>query len=321
MLHELERDELSAVTVRGELIKAAAEKMATGGGDLVLAELCAWAWQNRDWSTLEQVWLVHGFAALLGNPAIAGWFAQTPPDARRDHPALSLPYATIAGLRDSTSPDLDRMIRALVQEGRLHSGWSRHENLDDAIRAGTLWMTSVGAFPAGTQGRPNEDAWRISQAIEDGLVQEAESGSFPSTAAEASFRGFSALVAISTGDVVVVVPTRPDRDVHVGDVVTFQPVSGDPTLVTHRVVAKSITANGVLFTTKGDANRADDQPIRSEQVVGKFFVRVPLVGYLTVWLGQYRTLVTSAIGLCLLGYALASVLVWIRTRPRRKAAA
>jgi DNA-binding NarL/FixJ family response regulator len=202
MLHELERDELSAVTVRSELIKAAAEKMATGGGDLVLAELCAWAWQNRDWSTLEQVWLVHGFAALLGNPAIAGWFAQTPPDARRDHPALSLPYATIAGLRDSTSPDLDRMIRALVQEGRLHSGWSRHENLDDAIRAGTLWMTSVGAFPAGTQGRPNEDAWRISQAIEDRLVQEAESGSLPSTAAEASFRGFSALVAISTGDVV-----------------------------------------------------------------------------------------------------------------------
>lgn len=127
--------------------------------------------------------------------------------------------------------------------------------------------------------------------------------------------------SINPGDVVVVVPTRPDRDVHVGDVVTFQPVSGDPTLVTHRVVAKSITANGVLFTTKGDANRADDQPIRSEQVVGKFFVRVPLVGYLTVWFGQYRTLVTSAIGLCLLGYALASVLVWIRTRPRRKAAA
>src|SRR5699024_1764038 len=41
----------------------------------------------------------------------------------------------------------------------------------------------------------------------------------------------------SPGDVVVSVP---QEEYQVGDVVTFQPVSGDPTLVTHRIVAVTV---------------------------------------------------------------------------------
>ncbi|MFE6234929.1 signal peptidase I [Cellulosimicrobium sp. NPDC057862] len=87
--------------------------------------------------------------------------------------------------------------------------------------------------------------------------------------------------ALSPGDVVVVRPVDP-ADVHVGDVVTFQPVSDDPSLVTHRVVGVTQGAEGVAgLTTRGDANDAADDPIVPDQVQGRVAYSVPLVGHLT----------------------------------------
>src|SRR5699024_11712895 len=81
------------------------------------------------------------------------------------------------------------------------------------------------------------------------------------------------------GDVVVSVP----RDGYaVGDVVTFQPVSGDPTLVTHRIVAVQLGGpEGTMYVTRGDANGADDDPIKAEQVMGEVLYHVPYVGHLS----------------------------------------
>src|SRR5690625_7786321 len=56
----------------------------------------------------------------------------------------------------------------------------------------------------------------------------------------------------SPGDTVVSVPQ--DR-YDVGDVVTFQPVSDDPMLITHRVVAIPLGGpGGPRYVTRGDAN-------------------------------------------------------------------
>src|SRR5690625_6594570 len=56
----------------------------------------------------------------------------------------------------------------------------------------------------------------------------------------------------SPGDMVVSVPQ--DR-YDVGDVVTFQPVSGDPMLITHRVVAIQLGGpGGTRYVTRGRTN-------------------------------------------------------------------
>ncbi|MFC8597901.1 signal peptidase I [Isoptericola sp. NPDC057191] len=87
--------------------------------------------------------------------------------------------------------------------------------------------------------------------------------------------------ALSPGDVVVVRPVDP-ADVRVGDVVTFQPVSGDPTLVTHRVAGVTWGTDGAAgFVTRGDANGADDDPIVSDQVQGRVMYSIPWLGHLT----------------------------------------
>src|SRR5699024_11844299 len=62
----------------------------------------------------------------------------------------------------------------------------------------------------------------------------------------------------SPGDVVVSVPQEAYQ---VGDVVTFQPVSGDPTLVTHRIVAVTVGGPpGEQYITRRDANGDDADP-------------------------------------------------------------
>lgn len=117
---------------------------------------------------------------------------------------------------------------------------------------------------------------------------------------------------LSPGDVVVVRPVAAD-DLRIGDVVTFQPVSADPSLVTHRVVGIGSTGGATgSFTTRGDANGADDEPIVADQVVGRVAYSVPLVGHLTnaSW-GPTAVTVAAA---ALIGYGLLMIVLPDRTR-------
>src|SRR4051794_850345 len=60
------------------------------------------------------------------------------------------------------------------------------------------------------------------------------------------------------GTLVVIKPV-PIKDITVGTVVTYQLRSGEPTVVTHRVVAVGTTLKGKrVFTTQGDANNVAD---------------------------------------------------------------
>jgi signal peptidase len=106
------------------------------------------------------------------------------------------------------------------------------------------------------------------------------------------------------GDVVVVRPTDA-RELEVGDVITFQPVSDDPRLTTHRVVGVTYGSEGVGYVTQGDANDTPDpEPVRPVQVRGEVWYAVPLVGYVSVWMatGLLGDLVRwAAIGLILYG--------------------
>jgi signal peptidase len=100
------------------------------------------------------------------------------------------------------------------------------------------------------------------------------------------------------------VVTRPvDADtLGPGAVVTYQLVSGEPTVVTHRVVGQGINAVGErVFRTKGDANSASDPGwVRAVQIRGERWYAVPYLGYLTSLIGSgerdvLQTLIVSAL--------------------------
>lgn len=105
------------------------------------------------------------------------------------------------------------------------------------------------------------------------------------------------------GDVVIVRPVD-TAELRAGDVITFQPVSDNPALTTHRIEAVSYGSEGTQFITKGDANDAiDPEPIRPEQVMGQVWYSVPLVGHASVWMaGDWAQLAIHALAGVLLLY-------------------
>ena len=110
--------------------------------------------------------------------------------------------------------------------------------------------------------------------------------------------------AISAGDLVVVRPTDP-ADLRIGDVVTVQPVSDDPTLVTHRIVGVTHGGDGLAgFVTQGDANEHPDEPVVPEQVMGRVVYTVPLIGHVTH--GTWGPYVAAAVGVGLVVYGVVT---------------
>lgn len=79
--------------------------------------------------------------------------------------------------------------------------------------------------------------------------------------------------AIHTGSVVVVIPEKNYKE---GDVITFKNNTGKLDSITHRIVK----AEGKVFTTKGDANNANDtNTVPLANVIGKALFSVPYFGY------------------------------------------
>lgn len=107
------------------------------------------------------------------------------------------------------------------------------------------------------------------------------------------------------GTLVVVKPT-PVADIRLGDVVTYQIRSGDPAVVSHRVVAiNALSDGGTTFITKGDNNdSADEAPVTAPQVRGVVWYSVPWIGYVNSAVnGENRSWIMPALAIALLGYA------------------
>ncbi|NLA12564.1 MAG: signal peptidase I [Firmicutes bacterium] len=82
----------------------------------------------------------------------------------------------------------------------------------------------------------------------------------------------------------VVVQSLAAEEVRPGDIITYRSNNGS-TLTTHRV-ERLDTTSGLLFYTKGDANKiADPLPVTEQQLVGKVALTVPYLGYLLAYAG------------------------------------
>lgn len=105
------------------------------------------------------------------------------------------------------------------------------------------------------------------------------------------------------------------RDLEVGDVITFLPRPDDPTTVTHRIVGRSLGADGLpVFTTRGDANNADDPwRVTAPQLRGRVVYAVPYVGYLAHWVEED---VREALRVMLAGLLLLVAAREVLPRPR-----
>lgn len=120
------------------------------------------------------------------------------------------------------------------------------------------------------------------------------------------------------GTLVVVKPT-PAGDIGVGEAITYQLRSGEPTVVTHRVVAVRIDGAGErTFTTQGDANdTADADPVLPVQVRGKVWYSIPYLGHVNNWLsGKERQMAVYVVAASLLGYAAYMLTSALRDRRR-----
>lgn len=117
----------------------------------------------------------------------------------------------------------------------------------------------------------------------------------------------------SPGDVVVVKGIEESKvctDVSVGQIVTFFPEPNDPTLITHRVVGKTIgtfeDGTGCRLITQGDANSAVDEPVSPAQVRGVFMYGVPGLGWVRQWVSQNPMIVAAVAAAVLIGWGALS---------------
>lgn len=121
------------------------------------------------------------------------------------------------------------------------------------------------------------------------------------------------------GSLAVVRPVDPET-LRTGDVITYQIKSGEPAVVTHRLVGVGSTLDGELrFTARGDANGANDPPIRPEQIRGSLWYQLPWLGHINSALSgpQRQWLITVAI-VGLLGYSVYMATSALRDRLKRK---
>jgi signal peptidase len=125
--------------------------------------------------------------------------------------------------------------------------------------------------------------------------------------------------AYPPGTLVVVRPVR-SEELAVGDVITYQLRSGEPTVVTHRVVATGQRGDGTtVVQTQGDANDVPDDPwVMPVQVKGRLWYAVPYLGRLNALLTgeQHQVLVLGAAA-GLGGYALVMFAAAMRERGSR----
>ena len=125
------------------------------------------------------------------------------------------------------------------------------------------------------------------------------------------------------GSLVVAKHTDPSN-LQIGDVVTYQLRSGEPEVVTHRIVGVGGDANGRrIFTTKGDNNpQADPKPVLAEQIRGKVWYAVPYIGYVNQAItGKQHIVAVYVVAGLLLIYAAWMIVSGLRDRRRPQAVA
>lgn len=96
----------------------------------------------------------------------------------------------------------------------------------------------------------------------------------------------SMIPTINVQDAVVTVRVSEDK-IKIDDVITFisKEIETQGTPITHRVIGIVETENGIKYRTKGDNNNTEDFAlIAPDEIIGKVYLRIPLIGYIQTFL-------------------------------------
>ena len=89
---------------------------------------------------------------------------------------------------------------------------------------------------------------------------------------------------IKKGDVVVIEKTDDYENINVGQVIAYR--KGN-IIIVHRLIRKITVEGKYYFYTKGDANNAEDNyEITEDMIIGIVNIKVPYIGYPTVWVNS-----------------------------------
>ena len=122
------------------------------------------------------------------------------------------------------------------------------------------------------------------------------------------------------GTLIYVLPVKA-ADVRLGDVITYQIRSGDPAVISHRVIAINSPPNGKrTFILKGDNNSQPDQlPVIPAQIRGRLWYSVPLLGWVGSALnGSKRSWIVDVIAAALFVYAAYMIVSGIVSASRKR---
>ncbi len=112
--------------------------------------------------------------------------------------------------------------------------------------------------------------------------------------------------------------------IHKGSLVIDEPVSADKDIITfdhydqtttHRVVGVEGSANGTMFSTKGDANQiTDPEPLSFPGRVGLVKLSIPGVGYAVAWM-QYIWRLGATLVAAMIFFACAAMVFLKKDKP------
>ena len=89
---------------------------------------------------------------------------------------------------------------------------------------------------------------------------------------------------INKGDIIIYENYNEEEQIEKGEIIVF---NKDNTRVIHRVIEVKNTSGEYHYYTKGDANQnMDDGNIQRQDVIGKVKLKIPYIGYLTLWLND-----------------------------------
>lgn len=89
---------------------------------------------------------------------------------------------------------------------------------------------------------------------------------------------------IFKGDVVVIEKISDKKNLEVGDIIAYH---YNDVIVVHRLVKKIKVDNNMYFYTKGDANmQIDNYKISEDMIIGIVNVKIPYIGYPTIWIKE-----------------------------------
>lgn len=82
---------------------------------------------------------------------------------------------------------------------------------------------------------------------------------------------------IHTGSIVII---KPSSEYKTGDIITFGKNTKTDIPTTHRVIGERAQDGSIVYSTKGDANNAEDsKEVPKEEIIGKVLFSIPYLGF------------------------------------------